>query len=80
MERIVVDLQHWWNTTGYLQSPCSVVVNVSFFQFSERRDSWNMEAPIRAAMLTAVADYRHANRQDSCRQMTGRGDNKTALL
>jgi carnitine O-acetyltransferase len=51
-------LQHWWNTTGYLQVRAPVVVNVSyFFQFAN--DSSAVTSIHRAAaMLTAVADYR----------------------
>jgi carnitine O-acetyltransferase len=53
-------IQHWWNTTGYLQVRAPSVVNVSYF-FHLSND---VTAPTcihrAAAMLTAVADYRLA--------------------
>ena len=73
-------LQHWWNTTGYLQVRAPVVVNVSyFFQFSNDATAatWKHRA---AAMLTAVADYRMQIATGQLpAEMVGRGDNKTAL-
>lgn len=73
-------LQHWWNTTGYLQVRSPVVVNASyFFQFSNdaTAETWKHRG---AAMLTAVADYRRqiATGQLPAEQI-GRGDKKTAL-
>lgn len=73
-------LQHWWNTTGYLQVRDPVVVNVSyFFHFvnDASAETWKHRA---AAMLTAVADYRKqvATGQLPAEQI-GRGDYKKPL-
>jgi hypothetical protein len=61
MERIVVVAAlveyHWILVKSVLRRrQCQF-----FFQFSNDATAGH-EAPIRAAMLTAVADYRHANR------------------
>jgi carnitine O-acetyltransferase len=51
-------LQHWWNTTGYLQVRAPSVVNVSYFFHLSHDASAATSLNRAAAMLTAVADYR----------------------
>lgn len=85
-------LQHWWNTAGYLQVRDPLPVNVSyFFHFANdhtaessantaNATNLNVQVKRGAAMLTAVADYRHsvATGQLPAEQV-GRGAKKTPL-
>jgi hypothetical protein len=68
-------LQHWWNTTGFVNPCLSSSMSVSLFQFSN--DATAETEDRSAAMLTAVADYRHATATDV---VGWSGDNKTASL